>query len=146
MRDVNSSPTQEDPGVLARSPRTEEALQPVPLDWVTESERNYTPLDPILEDQEQEVGLQQDPCLPSPSDEPIPLGQGCSRQKFEPWSLQFEPNDQRVKEYVQEVQCIASHQDTSDAISGHSSKPQEVSNHCLGFVRERMFWDWYKPQ
>ena len=84
VRDINSSPTQEDPGVPARSPRTEEALQPVPLDWVTESERNNTPLDPIWEDQKQEVRLQQDPCLPSLSDEPIPLGQGCSRQKFEP--------------------------------------------------------------
>ena len=145
VQDVNSSPTQEDPGVPARSPRTEEALQPVPLDWVTESERN-APLDPILEDQEQEVGLQQDPCLPSLSDEPIPLGQGCSRQKFEQWSFQSEPTEQRVREFVQEAQCRASHQETSDTICGHSSKLQEVSNHRLGFVRERMLRDSYKPE
>ena len=37
VRDVNSSPTQEDPGVSACYPRTEAALQPVSLDWVTES-------------------------------------------------------------------------------------------------------------
>ena len=58
VRDVNVSLTLEDPGVPARSPRTEEALNPVPLDWVTESEQN-APLDPILE--EQEVRQQQDP-------------------------------------------------------------------------------------
>ena len=60
--DVNSSPTQEDSGVPAHSPRTEAALQPVSLDWVTEFEC-YAPLVPILEDDEQEVRLQQDPCL-----------------------------------------------------------------------------------
>ena len=32
-----------------------------------------------------------------------------------------------------------------DAISDHSSKPQEVSNHHLGFVRECMLRDWYQP-
>ena len=57
VQDVNSSPTQENPRVPACSPGTEEALQLVPLDWVTESECK-APLDPILEDQEQEVGLQ----------------------------------------------------------------------------------------
>ena len=40
----------------------------------------------------------------------------------------------------------ASHQDTYDAITGHSSKPQEVSNHCLGLVRERMLRDWSQPE
>ena len=99
VADVNV-PTQEDPEVPARSPRTEEALQPVHIgDWSSECEQN-APLDAGLE--EQDVG-QEDPCLPSQSAEPIPLGQGCSRQKFEPWSLQFEPNYQRVKEYVQKV-------------------------------------------
>ena len=75
MADLNS-PTQEDPGVPAHSPEVEEALKPVPLDWVTESEQN-APLDPSME--EQEVGQQPEPCLPPPSPEPIPLGQGCSR-------------------------------------------------------------------
>ena len=112
---------------------------------MTESER-YAPLVPILEDDEQDVRLQQDPCLPSPPDEPIPLGMGCSWQKFEQESFQSEPNDQRVKEYVQEMQCRASHQDTSDAISGHSSKPQEVSNHRLGFVGGCMLHDCYQPE
>ena len=86
VRDVNSSPTQEDPGVPARSPRTEAALQPVSLDWVTESEL-YAPLASILEDDEPDVRLQEDPCLSSPPAEPIPLGQGCSRQKFQRWSF-----------------------------------------------------------
>ena len=69
-----------------------EILRDIPkpgnFDWVAEMDAYNTkiesehnaPLDHILEDQEQEVRLQQDPCLPSPSDEPIPLGQGCSRQ------------------------------------------------------------------
>ena len=95
-----------------------------------------------MEDQEQEAGLKQDPCLPSPSDEPIPLGQGCSRQKFEQWSLQSEPTEQRVREFVQEAQHRVCHQYTSDAISGHSSKLQEVS---LGLVGECMLHDWYQP-
>ena len=82
----------------------------------------------------------------SPPDEPIPLGQGCSRQKFEQESFQSELNDQRVKEYVQEMQHRASHQDTSDAITGHSSKPQEVSNHHLGLVGEHMLQDWFQQE
>ena len=40
----------------------------------------------------------------------------------------------------------ASHQDTSDAITGHSSKPQEVSNCHLGLVGERMLRDWFQPE
>ena len=81
VADLNSSPTQEDPEVPACSPRTEEALQPVHIgDWSSECEQN-APLDAGLEGQE--VG-KEDPCLPSQSAEPISLGQGCSRQKFEP--------------------------------------------------------------
>ena len=40
----------------------------------------------------------------------------------------------------------ASHQDTSDAILGHSSIPQEASNYRLGIVGEHMLWDWFQPQ
>ena len=87
IRDVNSSPTQEDPGVPARSPRTEAALKPVSLDWNAEVE-HYAPLPPVLEEEEQDVGLKQDPCLPSPPAEPIPLDQGCSGQRFEQDSVQ----------------------------------------------------------
>ena len=142
IRDVNSSPTQEDPGVRAHSPRTEAALQPVSLDWNAEVE-HYAPLPPVLEEEEQDVRLNQDPCLPSPPAEPIPLDQGCSRQRFEQESFQSEPNDQRVQEFVQEMERRASHQDTSDAITGHSSKPQEVSNRHLELVWEHMLWDWF---
>ena len=31
-------------------------------------------------------------------------------------------------------------------MSGHSSKPQEVSNHRLELVRECMLQDWYQPE
>ena len=71
IADVNV-PTQEDPRVPARSPRTEAALQPVSLDWNAGVEHN-TPLPPLLEEEEQDVGLYQDPCLPSPPAEPISL-------------------------------------------------------------------------
>ena len=142
MVDVNV-PTQEDPGVPACALEVKEALQPTNIgDWSSKVEQDV-PLDAGLE--EQFIG-QVDPCLPSQSDEPIPLGQGCSRQKFKQWSFLFEPNDQRVKEFVQEAHHRPSHQDTSDAISGHSSKPQEVSNCRFGFVGERMLWDWYQPE
>ena len=119
--------------------------KPDDFDWVVKMNTNDR-RNACQEEQEQDVGLQQDPRLPSPSAEPIPLGQGCSRQKFEPWSCQLEPSDQSVREYIQEVQHRASHQDTSDAISGHSSKPQEVSNCCLGLVGERMLQDWFQPE
>ena len=94
--------------------------------------------------EEQDNG-QVDPCLPSQSVE-LPLGQGSSRQKFKLWSFQSEPTEQRIQEFVQEAQCIASLQDTSVAISGHSFKPEEVCNHQLGLVGERMLWDWYQPE
>ena len=44
------------------------------------------------------------------------------------------------------MECRASHQNTSDAITGHSSKPQEVSNHRLGLIGECMLWDWFQPE
>ena len=51
---------------------------------------------------------------------------------------QLEPSEQEVQEFIQELKKESSLLDTSDAISGHSSNPQEVSNRRLGFVRERM--------
>ena len=96
VADVNV-PTQEDPGVPPHAPEVEEALQPTNIsDWSSEVDQNV-PLDTGLE--EQDVG-QVDPCLPFQSAEPIPLGQGYARQKFEQWSFQFEPTDQRVKDFV----------------------------------------------
>ena len=122
VRDL-SSPTQEDPGVPAHSQGVAEIPRDIPkpenFDWVAEMDAHNT--------EEQDNG-QMDPCLPSQSVE-LPQGQGSSRQKFEPWSFQSEPTEQRIQEFVQEAQHIASLQDTSVAISGHSSKPQEVSNH-----------------
>ena len=81
----------------------------------------------------------------SPSPVEPPLGQGGSREEFKQWSHQSEPSD-KVQEYVLEAQCRASHQATLDCISGHGSKPQEVSKHKLGYVRECMLQDWYQPE
>ena len=53
-------------------------------------------------------------------------------------------SDRRVQEYVQEAQRRASYQDTLECISGCSSKPQKVTNHRLGFVREHILPDWYQ--
>ena len=92
----------------------------------------------------QEEGLE-DPSLSLSSVEPC-LGQGSSRQEFEQWSHQSEPSDQKVQEYVWEAQRIPSHQDTLDCISGHSFRPQEVSNCHLGFVGDRILSDWYHPE
>ena len=131
VRDL-SSPTQEDPGVPARSQVVAKILKdiskPENLDWVAKMDAHNT--------EEQDNRLM-DPCLPSPSVE-LPQGQGSSRQKFKPWSYQSEPTDQKMQEFIQEAQQVASLQDTSLAISGHSSKPQEVSNHRLELVGERM--------
>ncbi len=87
----------------------------------------------------QDMGLE-DPSLSLHSVVP-PLRQESSRQEFEQWSHQSEHCDQRVQEHVQEDQHSASHQDTLDTISGHSSRPQKVSNHSLGFVGEHMLCD-----
>ena len=91
VRDLGT-PTQEDPGVPAHSLEVEEALKPEGFCWVSE-------MDAYTEGQD---GRQEDPCLPSQSVEP-PLGQGSSRQKFEQWSFQSEPTEQRVQEFVQEA-------------------------------------------
>ena len=79
-----------------------------------------------------DVGQFHDPCLPSPPAEPIPLDQGCSGQRFKQESVQSEPSDLWVQECVLEMEGRASHLDTSNAITGHSSSSQEVSNRRLG--------------
>ena len=91
--------------------------------WASESEQDSA-MDPNMEGQD--MGLE-DPSLSLQSAVP-PLGQESSSQEFEQWSNQTEHSDRRVQKHVQEDQHRASHQDTLDAISGHSSKPQEVSN------------------
>ena len=90
------------------------------------------------------MGLE-DPSLSLQSAVP-PLGQESSRQEFEQWSHQSEPSDKKVQKYVWEAQHRASHQDTLDCISVPSSRPQEVSNHRLGLLRECMLRDWYQPE
>ena len=57
----------------------------------------------------------------------------------------LEPSEQDIQEFVQELKERSTLLDTSDAISGHSSNPQEVSNRRLGFVGERMLHDGYQP-
>ena len=42
------------------------------------------------------------------------------------------------------MQRRASHLDTLDCISGHCSRPKEVSNHRLGLAGEHMLRDWYQ--
>ena len=102
-----NAPTQEDPGVPARSAEVEAALQPVDIPcWASESEQDYA-FEPSS--QVQEEGLV-DPSL-SLSPVSPPLGQRSSRQEFEQWSRQSEPSD-KVQEYVLEAQCRASHQVT----------------------------------
>ena len=97
-------------------------------------------MEPSMEGQD--MGLE-DPSLSLHSAVP-PLGQESSRQEFEQWSHQSEHSDRRVQEYVQKDQYRASHQDTLDTISGRSSKPLEVSNQGLGFVRECKLRDRYQ--
>ena len=110
-------------------------------DGVSESEQDSA-MDPSREGQDK--GLE-DPSL-SPQSGELPLGQEDSRKEFMQRSHQSEPSERRFQEYVQKAQQRASHQDTLDAISGCSSKHQEVINHQLGFVGERMLHDWYQPE
>ena len=151
LADFNSSPTKEDPEVPAHSREelAKECVKNIPkpdpnFDWLVEM-NSHDRRNVCQEQQEQDVGLYQGPGLPSPSAEPIPLDQGCSGQRFEQESVQSEPSGLMVQEFVLEMEHRASHQDTSDAIMGHSSKPQEVSNLRLGLVGERMLRDWYQP-
>ena len=52
-----------------------------------------------------------------------------SRQGFvQQESHQSDQCDQGVSDYVQEALHLASFQDTSNSISGHSYRPQDVSN------------------
>ena len=56
----------------------------------------------------------------------------------------LEPSEQDIQEFVQEIRERSTLLNTSDAISGHSSNPQKVSNHHLGIVREHMLRSWYQ--
>ena len=91
------------------------------------------------------MGLE-DPSLSPHSVEELPLGQEDSRQEVEQRSHQCKPSEWRVQEHVQEAWLRASHQDTSDTISGHSSKPLEERNSHLEFVGECMLCDWYQRE
>ena len=83
---------------------------------------------------------------PSLSHLPVePLCQEGSREEIEQESHQSEPRD-KVQEIVLEALHMASHQTTLDCISGHGSKPQGVSKCKVGYVGERMLWDWYQPE
>ena len=97
------------------------------------------------EQQEQDVGLNYDPCLPSPSAEPIPQDLGCSRQRFEQESNQSEPIDQR-EESVRGMEHRACHLDTANAISGQGSNSQDTSHRRLGVCGQRMLRDWFTPK
>ena len=92
----------------------------------------------------QDIIGQGDPDNSSPLEEEPPLGQGDPKE-MESDPHRLEPSEQEVQEYIQELKKESSLLDTSDAISGHSSNPQEVSNRHLGFVREHMFQSWYQP-
>ena len=89
----------------------------------------------------QDIVGQEDPIPSPPSVEETPPGQGDSRQEVEQESFRSEPSNQEVQDFAQEIKQRASLLDTSDAISGPSSRPQEVSNHHLGFVGECMLHD-----
>ena len=105
-----------------------------------ESQQNSAP----LRDGQDIIG-HEDPISSPPSVEEIPPGQGDSRQEVEQESFRSEPSDQEVQDFAQEIKQRASLLDTSDAITGRSSRPQEVSNRHLGFVGEHMLHDWYQP-
>ena len=105
-----------------------------------ESEQDSAP----LRDGEDIVG-HEDPIPSPPSVEEIPPGQGDCGQEDDQESFRSEPSDEEVQDLSQEVKERANLLDTSDAISGRSSKSQEVSNRRLGFVGERMLCDWYQP-
>ena len=123
-----------DPVVPARSAEIEKALQPIlGLDWIQEIEdQDSTHLEHCSV--EQDLGHVDPSFSPSPVE---PLGQGGSREKFKQCSHQSEHSD-KVQDYVLEAQRRASHQVTLHFISGHDSKPQEVSKCKLGYIGERM--------
>ena len=92
----------------------------------------------------QDIIRQEDSFPSPPSVEEIPPGQGDSRE-VEQGSFQSEPSEQEVRDFAQEMKQRASLLDTLDAITGHSSNSQEVSNRHRGVVGERMLHDWYQP-
>ena len=90
------APTPEEPTVPARSTETEEALQNIPIpDWSQEIEdQDSTLFDHCLV--EQDLGHVDPSFSPTPVE---PLSQGGSREEFEQYSYQSEPNA-KVREYV----------------------------------------------
>ena len=92
----------------------------------------------------QDIIRQGDPDNSSPLEEEPPLGQGDPKE-MESDPHRLEPSEQKMQEYIQELKKESSLLDISGAISGHSSNPQEVSNHRLGVVGERMLRSWYQP-
>ena len=126
--------------VPACSQEAKDALQPLPLgDWVEEVENSFR--EPMEEQAEGPVDQVHSPCS----------GQCLHRE--DSWqgfvqqeSHQSEQCDQGVSDYVQEAVRLASFQDTSNSISGHSYRPQDVGNHNLGLVGVRMLQDWFQPQ
>ena len=152
IRDINSSPTQEDPEVPAcsREELAKECVKNIPkpdpnLDWAVEMNSHDKRNACQEEQQEQDVGLNYDPCLPSPSPEPIPQDLGCSGQRFEQESNQSEPIDQR-KESVWEMEQRVCHLDIANAISGQGSSSQDTSHWCLGVCGQHMLRDWFTPK
>ena len=106
LADVNSSPTQEDPEVPAPSLEelAKECVKNIPkadpdFYWLVKM-NSHDRRNACQEQQEQDVGLNYDPCLPSPSAEPIPQDLGCSGQRFEQESVQSEPSSLRIQESV----------------------------------------------
>ena len=55
---------------------------------------------------------------------------------------QLEPSEQDIQDFVQELRERSTLQDTSDAISGYSSNPQE-DMYCLRVGGEYMLRNWY---
>ena len=140
LADINAPTPEEHPGDCPpRSPTTEAVLQPSDLDWADEVEQ-AAPSHPQLEEETVEEGHRQFPCLPSLPHEPIPQ-EGCSEQRFEQESNQSEP-DLR-EECVREMERMACHLDTSNAIAGQGPNAQETGHCRLGICGQRMLSDWY---
>ena len=126
--------------MLVRSQEVEDALQPPPLgDWSEEVENS------IWESMEEQAEGPVDQVHSPRSGKSLPRGD--SRQGFmQQESHQFEQCDQGVSDYVQDTVHLASFQDTSNSISRHSYRPQDVSNHKLGLVGMHMLQNWFHTQ
>ena len=126
LRTVEAPTQDEEPEGLVQSPEVE-VIPPSEAMEGIESQQSAP-----LRDGQDIIG-QGGPDISSPLEEEPPLGQGDPKE-IESDPHQLEPSEQEVQEYIQELKKESSLLDTLDAISGHSSNPQEVSNHCLGFV------------